>query len=99
MLKPHPCGHARARQPPVTPLLRRGSCSSVRSYAWKLHVAPVRVYTYTAPASPQPLSVAAVVLTLVEQLASSGAPTTIVSPEIATAHPNWSFAPAFDALR
>ena len=38
------------------------------THASKLHVVPVRVYTYTAPALVQPLSVSAVVLTLVEQL-------------------------------
>ena len=75
------------------------------TYAWKLHVVPDRVYTYTAPAIEQPLSVAAVADTLVEQLSSPDAPTASVSPESANVPywvpgrtPNMSPASALGAL-
>eukprot|EP00964_Phaeocystis_antarctica_P010859 scaffold5970_cov69-Phaeocystis_antarctica.AAC.2 len=57
------------------------------TYAWRLHVVPDR-----------PLSVAAVPDTLVEQLSSLYVATASVSPESATAWPNWSLASALGAF-
>ena len=56
-------------------------------YNSKLHVVPDRVKMYTAPASGQLLSVAAVVELLAEQLDSYCAPTASVSPESTTGPP------------
>jgi hypothetical protein len=61
------------------------------------HVTPLRTKTYAAPElSPRSFGAA---LTPVESLSSLGAPTTMVSPLIATDDPNSSSPPGFDAFR
>src|SRR5262245_41318170 len=66
-------------------------------YAVSVHAEPVRTKTYAAPA-PDFESFVWSPFTPVALLRSSGAPITIVFPEIATARPNESFDSVFEAF-
>ena len=67
-------------------------------YASKVHVNPLRLYTYTAPAPEQELSVEAVEDMLVEQLSSLATPMARVSHCTTTYFPKLSFSSALGAV-
>ena len=80
------------------PKLSFASVFDAFRYACWVQVTELRTNTYAAPALNALLSLS-VPFTPVALLSSANAPTTTVSPEIATEKPKKSFAPVFDAFR